>query len=485
MRAAMRTIYSAEMDETSTLYDDILNKKAILSTGSGQGYEGYTTQNGSGQRLIDLNLDGKSSLDLGVLLSHEAFRDGTTSGEFGQKMETRNAAMGHMNVASALQSAYGASYLNKGNNTEAMIYKQYEDNKISDSAMAGYIDGKYNSTQDYWKLMDNGTIAYDGKANLYDENGNIILETKSGGIQGSLQEILGITSNEAYDLMKSAGLETQEGATKPWLLDKNLGRAIGMDNCFMKDGQSITYADLYKSRVITDSTTGMTGTIFDQNPVNIYDKLVANGQMQMDNTGVIDRDGNWTGLQPSAITYQAWKANNYINNPEQVMKGLAFKEPLNGATVTSSPGVRKHPITGIVGTHTGYDYSAEIGTKFNPLRDGTVSDVGWTDYGGNTLTLEHEMAMTFKGQNISTSFFSEYLHMDSQNNSSGVPWESGDFLTLSSIAGYTGNSGPSSGPHLHSGTYMIETNPLYNWLPATNYWNYSNSRGLFFDYGEF
>ena len=78
--------------------------------------------------------------------------------------------------------------------------------------------GSYSTEADYWKLMKNGNIAYDGVATLRDENGNIIHSAASMGLketqlEGSLLKILGIDpKNEAQvkavqGLMVSAGIQ--------------------------------------------------------------------------------------------------------------------------------------------------------------------------------------------------------------------------------------------------------------------------------------
>ena len=489
--AGMRALYSAEMDETSALYDDIINGDATFTTGKGQEYEGYTTVGSDGKRIIDLNMDGKGSLDLAVLMSHEAFRDGVDSGEFGQQEETFNAVKGHMDVAAALQSSYGASYLSDRNNYEAGVYKMYQNGLISGEALADYTMKAYDSSADYWKLMDDGSIIWDGEKDLTDENDNIIRKyLGEGGNTAALADHLGISEDEARQLIVSAGIDDYKNETfvdsdgNDVKLDKNF--AIGMYNQFVRDGVAISYGDIYNSRVITDSTTGMTGTIFDHNPVNIYDKLVAQGRMEMNDAGVTDENGNWTGLQPRPISYEEFKANNYIRDPEKVMQNMAFNEPLGSdAPITSDIGPRVHPITGKNSIHTGYDYAADEGTPFHSLMDGSVSFIGWTDYGGNTLTMEHDMSMNFKGEDIASSFFTEYLHLQSQNNAPNVPWKVGDYLNLGQTAGYTGDTGPSTGPHLHTGAYFTQQNPIYNWLKESNYWNYKNDRGVFIDYGDF
>ena len=65
-----------------------------------------------------------------------------------------------------------------------------------------YIDGNYDSSADYWKLTKEGNLAYDGKATLVDENGNVIKSYKEMGlksedsIESALINILGINQND-------------------------------------------------------------------------------------------------------------------------------------------------------------------------------------------------------------------------------------------------------------------------------------------------
>ena len=489
LTAGMRTLYSAKMDETTDLYNDIINGDAEFITGTGTEHDGKTTLNSDGVRMINLNMDDKDSLDLAVLMSHEAFRDGVTGSATEQEIETAKAALAHMSIGATLAKTYGGSSLNEFNRKEAEEYQ--EALETGDWSKVGMAVGKYDSSADYWKLMDDGSIVWDGEKDLTDENDNIIRKyLGEGGNTAALADHLGLSEDEARQLIVSAGIDDYKNGTfvdsdgNDVKLDKNF--AIGMYNQFVRDGVAISYGDIYNSRVITDSTTGMTGTIFDHNPVNIYDKLVAQGRMEMDNTGVTDENGNWTGLQPRPISYKEFKANNYIRDPEKVMQNMAFNEPLGSdAPITSDIGPRVNPITGKSSIHTGYDYAADEGTPFHSLMDGSVSFIGWTDYGGNTLTMEHDMSMNFKGEDIASSFFTEYLHLQSQNNAPNVPWKVGDYLNLGQTAGYTGDTGPSTGAHLHTGAYFTQQNPIYNWLKESNYWNYKNDRGVFIDYGDF
>lgn len=174
LRAGMRTLYSSGIEDTESLYQDILDGSVTLTLSEGLGCQGYTSVDDSGKRVIDLNGSGQSPLDLAVLLSHEAFRDGLNNGETAQLLETVEAASAHMAVSSALQQRYGSDSLSIDNNREAFAYRLYAQGAITKDEMTGYILNNYDSTGDFWKRLDDGRILSDGKAGLYDEIGNLI-----------------------------------------------------------------------------------------------------------------------------------------------------------------------------------------------------------------------------------------------------------------------------------------------------------------------
>jgi hypothetical protein len=102
--------------------------------------------------------------------------------------------------------------------------------KGDDSIFNSYVDNNYDSSADYWKLTKDGSLAYDGKASLLDENGNIIKSWKKMGlssddaVEGGLINILGIDPKNKNDvaavrkLMEDSGLKhTFEDDPDKWL----------------------------------------------------------------------------------------------------------------------------------------------------------------------------------------------------------------------------------------------------------------------------
>ncbi|MFO7954532.1 peptidoglycan DD-metalloendopeptidase family protein [Thioalkalivibrio sp.] len=99
---------------------------------------------------------------------------------------------------------------------------------------------------------------------------------------------------------------------------------------------------------------------------------------------------------------------------------------------------RRHPVTGRVAPHHGTDFAMQVGTPILAPADGRVTRVENHPYAGRFIVIEH-------GQGYST----RYLHLERQLVQPGQTVERGDRIALS------GNSGRSTGPHLH---YEIHVN---------------------------
>jgi murein DD-endopeptidase MepM/ murein hydrolase activator NlpD len=98
-----------------------------------------------------------------------------------------------------------------------------------------------------------------------------------------------------------------------------------------------------------------------------------------------------------------------------------------------------HPVWGTPQWHFGQDFNAPYGTDVFATGNGTVTFAGWSSNGfGNYVMVDH-------GYGYQTI----YAHLSKINVPVGLNVKRGDLLGLS------GNSGTSSGPHLH---YQIEFN---------------------------
>ena len=120
-------------------------------------------------------------------------------------------------------------------------------------------------------------------------------------------------------------------------------------------------------------------------------------------------------------------------NGKSVEKAL-MKTPINGARLSSSFGMRKHPILGFSKLHTGTDFAASAGTPIMASGTGTITRAKWCGGGGNCIKIKHN-----------STFETIYAHMKSFAKGMKV----GTKVRQGQIIGYVGSTGMSTGPHLH------------------------------------
>jgi murein DD-endopeptidase MepM/ murein hydrolase activator NlpD len=131
--------------------------------------------------------------------------------------------------------------------------------------------------------------------------------------------------------------------------------------------------------------------------------------------------------------------------------GELFMFPLPGRRhVTSNFGMRKDPISGVLQFHNGVDFRANVGTTVMASMDGIVSVVGENWLYGKYIIISH-----------SNGYKTLYGHL----NSFSV--KQGDRVARGRKIGESGNTGYSTGPHLHFSIYD-RNNRLVNPLELIN-----------------
>ena len=139
--------------------------------------------------------------------------------------------------------------------------------------------------------------------------------------------------------------------------------------------------------------------------------------------------------QDNSLYYFDKKKNegHYDKNGKSIQKAL-MKTPINGARLSSSFGMRKHPIDGFNKMHRGTDFAAPKGTPIMASGNGIVKKIGWCGGGGNCVKIKHN-----------STYETVYAHMSkfARGIKSGVRVKQGQTI------GYVGSTGKSTGPHLH------------------------------------
>lgn len=121
-----------------------------------------------------------------------------------------------------------------------------------------------------------------------------------------------------------------------------------------------------------------------------------------------------------------------LDAARSMAKVMPIHNPVPGKSVSSSFGVRRDPIIRRPAMHAGIDFRAPTGTAIRSAGAGTIMKAGWNGGYGRMVEIDHGNGLTTR-----------YAHMSRIKVSEGQKVETGD------IVGEVGNSGRSTGPHLH------------------------------------
>ncbi|QOG12110.1 M23 family metallopeptidase [Arcobacter sp. FWKO B] len=148
-------------------------------------------------------------------------------------------------------------------------------------------------------------------------------------------------------------------------------------------------------------------------------------------------------------------------NRAYTLRVIPSGSPLDEVYVTSPFGNRIHPTLKVRQFHRGIDLRASVGTPVYSTADGVVRQIHNTTSGafGRVITISH-----------SYGFETVYAHLSKINVKIGEVVRKGDIIALS------GNSGRSSGPHLHYEVrYATQHLNPYDFIK----WDVANYEGIF------
>lgn len=150
------------------------------------------------------------------------------------------------------------------------------------------------------------------------------------------------------------------------------------------------------------------------------------------------------------LTISARLENLNLTNDQQqgILNQIPNGWPITNKGVTGKFGWREHPILKRKEFHPGIDLAASIGTPIYAPASGVVEFSGYSNngYGYNVILLHN------------FGFKSIFAHMTRKD-----VVKAGDFVNKGDLIGYTGNTGLSTGPHLHYEVRFINKTlePLY------------------------
>jgi len=125
---------------------------------------------------------------------------------------------------------------------------------------------------------------------------------------------------------------------------------------------------------------------------------------------------------------------DYFDAHGENVKGMLMKTPVDGARISSGFGMRFHPVLGYTRMHKGIDFAVPSGTPVMAAGTGTVKIAGRMGGYGNYLRID-------MGNGYGTAYghlsrFAPGIHM-------------GSHVRQGQVVAYSGNTGMSTGPHLH------------------------------------
>ncbi len=162
-------------------------------------------------------------------------------------------------------------------------------------------------------------------------------------------------------------------------------------------------------------------------------------------------------LRGSPHTVYRYETNDgvidYFTADGRSIRKALMRTPIDGARLSSSFGMRKHPVLGYSRMHRGVDFAAPSGTPIYAAGDGVVEVAGRNKGYGNYIRVRHNRVLK-----------TAYAHMRgfADGVSKGVRVKQGQ------IIGYVGTTGMSTGPHLHYEVLQDgkQVNPMTADIPA-------------------
>ena len=425
---------------------DILKGNTIINTDIEGKFGAESVKNENEKKVITLagyhrGMSVENQLLVGVLLGHEAYRDGVVTAD--NKQETRTAVLAHTEMAiKMVQGGYKSLLNNDTLLKDIVAYQAGED------FFNNYVDNNYDSSKDYWKLMRDGTLVNDNSGWLVDEAGNPILnkdneQIGARGIETGLLNVLfggtsGVENNKysndqvkfAQMLMSNAGMnytttEKDNIRSYSWV-DNKPGQSLNMQDIMKNVGSTV--ASQVFARYYEDTAIAITAFLDGKKISNIkMNNLTKDTLSRFSMSFLPEVFGFYTSMRSFFDASANFKVSGKHGDPEMKYK----------------------------------NYDAHFGTDFANGRSGDSIYLGISgkvlytgeyktpeDSNGNWMVVEY--GYKFEGSFIGTGILGEYMHMENKPG-----FKEGSYLDSNQIIGTVGNTGHSTGAHLHYSIYTL------------------------------
>jgi murein DD-endopeptidase MepM/ murein hydrolase activator NlpD len=312
------------------------------------------------------------------------------------------------------------------------------------------INHKISAGETFNKILSNYLISSDEIAEIINElNSDYNLDNLKANLkiefiidQSSNKKITEIVFPKSRTEKIQLTRDLNTGLFKKKIIITNLNKKIIFKEAKILQSLYKTAIDLNIQPGIIIDFAGIYGFQVDfQRDIRKNDNFQIMYEVFQDDSGKVFETGNiiFANLKLSEVNNPLYyfskkdSKGHYDQNGKSVKKAL-MKTPINGARLSSSFGMRKHPIDGYNKMHKGTDFAAPMGTPIMASGDGIITRARWCGGGGNCIKIKHN-----------STFETIYAHMEKFGR--GI--KEGIRIKQGQIIGYVGSTGKSTGPHLH------------------------------------
>ncbi len=178
----------------------------------------------------------------------------------------------------------------------------------------------------------------------------------------------------------------------------------------------------------------------DLRPGDAFETLFDEVSLEDGSGAVRGGDVLYGGLTLSGAVLDAYRFEvddgdvEYFDRTGKSLRKFLLRTPVDGARISSTFGMRRHPILGYSLMHKGVDFAAPSGTPIYAAGNGRIVVAGRNGGYGNYIRIRHN-----------GDYSTAYAHM-SRFAKGMAP---GRRVTQGQVIGYIGTTGRSTGPHLH------------------------------------
>lgn len=239
-----------------------------------------------------------------------------------------------------------------------------------------------------------------------DENGNFKAERKDIPIKKVIRNVSGsLSPNSPSFSLKQCGVKDKIAAEALRALNQVVNLKTSKSNVDFE----FVYAEAFDNE----------GNLIPSKTELLYASALINGNIK------------------KVYKFKDQQHSEYIDSKGTILSTVAssksmLTQPIDRMKVTSKFGYRVHPISGKWKGHTGVDLSAPIGTPVRAAASGVIQKASKYSGYGKYINIKH-----------TASINTAYGHL------SRISVRPGQHVHQGQIIGYTGNSGHSTGPHLH------------------------------------